>query len=79
MIEPRLKSAILRELNLDDFEMTEATIGPQVPGWDSLSHVRILAAVEKEYGIRFRGLEVVRLKNVGELQDLVARKKQQGP
>ena len=79
MIEPRLKNVILRELNLDDFDLTEATIAPQVPGWDSLSHVRILGAVEKEYGIRFRGLEVVRLKNVGQLQDLVARKTQQTP
>lgn len=75
MIEPRLKSVILRELGLEDFEIDDETIAPQVPGWDSLSHVRILAAVEKEYGIRFRALEVLRLKNVGELQAIIARKR----
>ena len=74
MISSRLKQVILAELQLDDFDLTDETIAPQVPGWDSLSYVRILAAVEKEFGIRFRGLEVMRLKNVGELQALVDRK-----
>ena len=74
MISPRLKQVILGELGLDDFSMDEATTAPQVPGWDSLSHVRVLAAVEKEFGVRFRSLEVLRLKNVGDLQALVDRK-----
>jgi len=74
VITERLKKALLAELQLDDFPFTDETVAPQVPGWDSLSHVRILAAVEREYGIRFRGLEVLRLKNVGELQALVDRK-----
>ena len=74
MISPRLKQVILGELGLDDFPMDEATTAPQVPGWDSLSHVRVLAAVEKEFGVRFRSLEVLRLKNVGDLQALVDRK-----
>jgi acyl carrier protein len=45
-----------------------------VPGWDSLRHVRIIMAVEESFGIRFRTLEVIRLKNVGELQTLIDRK-----
>jgi len=76
VIAERLKKVILQELQLDDFPLSDETMAPQVPGWDSLSHVRILAAVEREYGIRFRGLEVLRLKNVGELQALVDRKTQ---
>jgi acyl carrier protein len=74
MISDRLKAVILRELRLDDFPLTDQTLAPEVPGWDSLSHVRILAAVEKEFGIRFKTLEVLRLKNVGELQALVDKK-----
>ncbi len=74
MISDRLKKVILRELQLDDFPLADATIAPQVPGWDSLKHVGILAAVEKEYGIRFKTLEVVRFKNVGDLQTAVNKK-----
>lgn len=74
MISDRLKSVILRELSLDDMPITAETLASQVPGWDSLRHVQILAAVEKEFGIRFKSLEVLRLKNIGELQALVDKK-----
>ncbi len=74
MIDDRLKGVIARELGLAGYPLAEETVASQVPGWDSLSHVRILGAVEAEFGIRFRSLEVMRLKNVGELQALVRRK-----
>ena len=74
MISPKLKAAILGELHLEDFDLTSETSADQVPGWDSLSHIRILTAIETAFDIRFRGLEVVRLRNVGELQALVDKK-----
>lgn len=74
MISERLKGVILTELKLDDAELRDETVASEVPGWDSLSHVRILSAVEKEFGIQIRALEVIRLKNVGDLQRLVDSK-----
>ncbi len=74
MISDRLKGVILRELRLPAFDLEDSTRANQVPGWDSLSHVRIIAAIEAEYRVRFRTLEVIRLKNIGELQSLVDRK-----
>ncbi len=74
MISQRLKQVILRELRLDDWELLDGTLAGEVPGWDSLAHVGILSAVEAEYGIRLRALDVVRLQRVGDLQALVDRK-----
>jgi acyl carrier protein len=74
MISERLRKVILDELELDDFAFDDATTAAAVPGWDSLSHARIIAAVEDAYGIRFDLREVVRLENVGQLQALVDRK-----
>ena len=74
MISDKLKSIILRQLKLDDFALTDTTMAPQVPGWDSLSHLGILAAIEKEYGIRFKTLEIIKFKNVGDLQAAIDRK-----
>lgn len=74
MISDRLKNLILAQLKLDAFDLSDATVASQVPGWDSLAHIGVIAAVEKEYGIRFKTLEVVRLKNVGELQAAIDRK-----
>jgi acyl carrier protein len=74
MIAAALRSVILRELDLEDFELGPGTVASQVPGWDSLSHSRIVSAVEVEFGVRFRGLEIMKLKNVGDLQALLDRK-----
>jgi acyl carrier protein len=74
MISPKLKSVVLRVLRLDDFDLRDETTAAEVPGWDSLTHVAILAAVEEAYGVRFRSMEVLRLKSVGDLQALVDRK-----
>jgi acyl carrier protein len=74
MISERLKKIILEALELEDFDIQDETTASMVPGWDSLSHVRIIIAIEKNYGIRFKTLEVIRLKNVGQLQRLVDTK-----
>ena len=75
MISDRLKNAILSELGLDEFDLQDETVAGEVPGWDSLSHVRIISAVEAEYGARFKTLELLKLRNVGDLQALVDRQK----
>lgn len=71
MISQELKKVILTELNLDDFDLQDDTMAPQVPGWDSLNHVNIILAVEKFFNVKFKSYEVLRLKNVGDLQKLV--------
>jgi acyl carrier protein len=74
MISDKLKTVIVKELGLDDWDMQDETVATEVPGWDSLSHVRVITAVEDAFGVRFRSLEVIKLKNVGELQKLVDKK-----
>lgn len=71
MISDKLKETILRELKLDDFDFNENTTADQVPGWDSLSHLNVILAIEKEFGIRFKPYELLKLKNIGELQKLI--------
>jgi acyl carrier protein len=74
MISQSLKAVILRELDLDDFEIKDTTTADTIPGWDSLSHAQIIAAVEAEFRVRFNTLEVLRLRNIGDLQALIDRK-----
>jgi acyl carrier protein len=74
MVSDRLKNVILREVDLDEWEIGDATTASSVPGWDSLSHVKIISAIEDEFHVRFQTMEVIRLKNVGDLQALVDKK-----
>lgn len=74
MISPELKEVILKQLNLDDFDIQDETIAPQVPGWDSLNHINIILAIEEKFGIKFKSRELLQLKCVGDLQKLVDSK-----
>ena len=74
MISDALKQVLLRELELDDWDFQDSTTADMVQGWDSLSHARIISAVEDAFGIRFETAEIVRLRNVGQLQALIDRK-----
>jgi len=74
MISERLKKVILNELELSDFDLKDETTANQVPGWDSFNHINVILAVEKEYNLHFKGLEILKVKNIGELQKLIDSK-----
>jgi acyl carrier protein len=50
------------------------TSAKDVEGWDSLSHINLVVALEKEFGLKFTLAELKPLKNVGEMEDLIRRK-----
>lgn len=79
MISERLAAVIRRTLRVEGVELQPSTRASEVPGWDSLAHVRVLAAVEEEFGVRFATLEVLRLANVGQLQALLEKKLGRAP
>jgi acyl carrier protein len=74
MITEELRQVLLATLNLDNWDFTADTLAGDVPGWDSLSHVNVILAVEKHFQVRFKNSEVLRLKSVGDLQRLVDTK-----
>lgn len=54
--------------------LSAATTADDVEEWDSLGHIRLMLAVEQKFGIRFQPSEIIGLKNLGELADLVIAK-----
>jgi len=45
-----------------------------IDGWDSLSHVNLIVAVESHFKIRFTQKELLVMKNIGDLQNAIAAK-----
>ena len=43
-------------------------------GWDSLNHINLVSAIEKEFEIRFALGELMALKDVGSMIDLMVEK-----
>ena len=76
MISEELKATILAALNLDEWEIDDDTVASQVPGWDSLTHITVIAAVEERFGVLFGIPDVVALRKIGDLQRLIDLKLQ---
>jgi acyl carrier protein len=71
---PRLIQVFREVFDDDTLVVKDETTAQDVPGWDSLTHVSLIVAVESEFGVRFSSGEINGLKNVGELRRLVEQK-----
>lgn len=49
----------------------EETTAKDIEDWDSLEHINLIAAIEQEFGIKFTMGQVVSMKNVGEMVDII--------
>ena len=46
-----------------------------IKNWDSLAHINIILNIERMFKIKFKVSEIAELKNVGEMVDLILKKK----
>jgi acyl carrier protein len=55
-------------------QLRAETTAADVNGWDSVAHVMLVLASEREFGIKFESIEIATAANVGEFVELVASK-----
>jgi len=65
---------IFDDLFMEKVTLTQEVRPADVEEWDSLIHISVLLAVEKDFGVRFGLGEVEATGNVGEFADLIAKK-----
>ena len=58
----------------DDIELTPDSGFEEVPGWDSLGHLRVIAELEETFDIEFEIEEIVDQNTVQKIYDLVKSK-----
>lgn len=73
-IKERLQEVFRDVFDDDEIELCDDTTADDIDAWDSLTHVQLIVAVEKEFGLKFSTVEVMKLKNVGEFIALIDKK-----
>jgi acyl carrier protein len=68
----RVRDVIAKVFGEDDLVVLSSTTAADVEGWDSVSNIEVLIALEREFGIRFNTGEMATVANVGELVTLIA-------
>ena len=58
----------------EELLVTTETSSDDVEDWDSLSHIQLVVAIEKNFGLKFTSKEILSWENVGEMCKEIAKK-----
>ncbi|MBP5777472.1 MAG: acyl carrier protein [Prevotella sp.] len=70
----KLHEIFMDVFDLDELELTDETSANDIEEWDSLSHIQLIVAIEKAFGIKFTSLEIMKWRNVGEMVNSMLEK-----
>ncbi|MCK9895601.1 acyl carrier protein [Frankia sp. AgB32] len=69
MVQNRLQQ-IFREIFADDdLVVSDAMTADDVPGWDSLAHINLIYAVEREFAIQIADDRLASFATVGDMRE----------
>lgn len=57
----------------EEITVTEETTAADIEDWDSLTHITLISEVEDAFGIKMSMKDVLSLKNVGEMVDVILK------
>lgn len=53
----------------DEIVLSDFTTSNDIEEWDSLAHIQLIVAIEKEFGLKFTSKQILSKKNIGEIVD----------
>jgi len=57
----------------EDITVTPETTANDIEEWDSLTHITLISEVEDAFDIKFAMKDVLGMKNVGEMADIIEK------
>ena len=73
-VQARLTGVFRDTFENDDLTIDPSTTAADIDEWDSLAHITLILAVEREFKIKFKAAEVGGFANVGELMQLIMQR-----
>ena len=71
----KIEEIVATIVNHHNFALTADSRPNEVAGWDSLANAMIVKSIEKEMNIQFKFSDMMAWQSVGELADIVIKKK----
>lgn len=71
MMLKKVNDIFIEVFNDDSISISEETSAMDIEDWDSLTHITLIGNVEKKFGIIFTLDEVLDMRNVGEMLDVI--------
>ena len=75
LILKKIKPIFIKVFKNQSLKLTLNSSATNIKNWDSLAHINIVLNIERMFKIKFKISEIAELKNVGEMIDLVLKKK----
>ena len=69
-----IQGALVDIIDNEDIVLADDTTPDDVPGWDSVNHIKLLFALEERFGISLEVSEMTRPATVNALIDLIQSK-----
>jgi acyl carrier protein len=73
-IDDRITAVFHEVFANDALQLSEVTTFADVPGWDSLAHVKLITALEAEFDTKFSVRDVMKMTTVRAIRQTVAAK-----
>ena len=70
----RLNRVFREVLDDETIRVTPKTTADDIDDWDSLEHITLISAVEREFRMKFKMGEISSMKNVGEMARIVTER-----
>jgi acyl carrier protein len=70
----QIKDIFIDTLDNEEIVIEETTQATDVDEWDSLTHIMLVVAIEKNFKMRFNSEEILSWKNIGEMVNCIEGK-----
>lgn len=72
----KIQEIFRKQLKNEELVLSPETSAKDVKGWDSLTHVMLIVAIESAYNKRFHSREIQTWKNIGDMVSAILAEKQ---
>ena len=72
-MDDKIKQVFCAVFQISPDQFSDSLSPEGVQGWDSLGHVRLVTALQDEFGVEFEVDDIMLMENVGEIKKILAR------